>query len=193
MSLDKDRIAVVIGKNGETKKLLEDKTGTKIIINSDTGEYQLEPITDLPAGDENNPVEPEEVRRYATDQILRAINYGFNPMKALKLLEADYAFEIIDLESILGHSEKKITRVKGRLIGEEGKIRSAIEELSNVNISVYKKFIAIIGSFEEVKIAKKAISMILQGAPHKTVLNYLKKEFEDKKKEDFKSMWKPVL
>ena len=195
MSLEKDRIAVVIGKSGDTKKLIEDRTGTKLIINSDTGEYEIEANTEINQEnpEENISNEPEEVRWYTTNQILQAINYGFNPMKALKLLESEFIFEVVDLESLVGHSEKKVTRIKGRLIGEEGKIRGAIEEFGNVNLSVYKKFIAIIGQFDDVKIAKKAISMLIQGAPHKTVLNYLKKEFEEKKKEDFKSMWKPAL
>lgn len=193
MGLEKERIAVIIGKSGETKKMLEEKTGTKIIINSDSGEYQIEFDPNAKMDELNEKLESPEVRVYSTDQIIKAINFGFNPLKALKLLDSDYIFDLIDLEDVLGHSDKKLTRIRGRLIGEEGKIRSSIEQFARVDISIYKKYLAMIGSFESMKIAKKAINMLLQGAPHKAVLNYLHKEYEEQKREDMKSLWKPTL
>lgn len=193
MSLEKERIAVIIGKSGETKKMLEEKTGTKITINSESGEYLIEFDPNAKMDELNEKLESPEVRIYSTDQIIKAINYGFNPLKALKLVDAENIFDLIDLEDVLGHSDKKLTRIRGRLIGEEGKIRSAIEQFARVDISIYKKYLAMIGSFESMKIAKKAINMLMQGAPHKAVLNYLHKEYEEQKREDMKSLWKPTL
>ena len=192
MSLDKERIPIVIGKNGETKKKIEELTNTKITIDSNTGKFQIEANVSSPDDLKSLP-DDGGVRVYITQHILEAIGLGFNPEKALKLLNQESVLEIINLEEVLGHSEKKITRMKGRLIGDQGKIRMAIEQMSGVSFSVHKKFIALIGDFESIKIAKKAISMITQGAPHKTVLNYLQDEYQRKKQKEFTEMWKPTL
>jgi ribosomal RNA assembly protein len=197
MPLNKDRIAVLIGKNGETKKKIEQLTGTKLIINSENGEFTIEPteVTKDMVNESEYDLLSEDihVRVYQTNFIVEAINHGFNPDKALKLLDPDYMLELINLEEILGQNERRITRIKGRLIGEKGKIRSSIEQFTGVFMSVYGKMIAIIGDFETSKIAKKGITMLLQGSPHKTVLNYLQKEYQDRKRAEFTEMWKPTL
>ncbi|MCF2139013.1 MAG: KH domain-containing protein [Candidatus Lokiarchaeota archaeon] len=193
MAFFKDRLAVAIGKNGETKKLLEDQTGTNITINSKTGEYHITAKKDFPISIENPEFQDPSIRVYTAQSILNAINYGFNPQKALKLLDAENIFELINLEQIVGHSERKLRRMKGRLIGDQGKIRQDIEKYSKVNLSIYGKYLALIGEFDSIKIAKKAINMILQGAPHKTVINYLHEEYQKKKQQEFTEMWKPTL
>lgn len=193
MAFFKDRLAVAIGKNGETKKLLEDQTGTNITINSKTGEYHIIAKKDFPISIENPEFQDPSIRVYTAQSILNAINYGFNPQKALKLLDAENIFELINLEQIVGHSERKLRRMKGRLIGDQGKIRQDIEKYSKVNLSIYGKYLALIGEFDSIKIAKKAINMILQGAPHKTVINYLHEEYQKKKQQEFTEMWKPTL
>jgi ribosomal RNA assembly protein len=193
MSMDIDRIAVLIGKDGETKSLLEKKTGTILTINGDTGEYNIAPDPNFHANEVEDQIDSPEVRVYVTSQILKAINAGFNPLKALKLLDHEILFETVNLEDTIGHSETRLKRITGRLIGESGKIRNSIEQFAKVNISIYKRYLAIIGDFESLKVAKKAINMLINGAPHKTVLNYLHKEYEQRKKDDFTSLWKPTL
>ena len=194
MSLSKDRIAVLIGSNGETKKKLEYETGTVIKIDSKTGDYYIEPQKEV-----KNPklppfLESPGVRVYTTQHVLEAINYGFNPIKALKLIDPEKIIEIIDLEKILGNTtKKKLQRIKGRLIGDKGKIRKSIEKFAGVDFSIYNKYLAIIGDFSSMKIAKKAINMLLQGSSHKTMLDYLYREHQKRKQEEFTKMWKPTL
>jgi ribosomal RNA assembly protein len=66
-------------------------------------------------------------------------------------------------------------RLKGRVIGESGKSRKTIEDLSDTQISVYGKTIGIIGEAENTNMAKKAIDMLLTGAPHSTVFRILER------------------
>lgn len=193
MVLFKDRLAVIIGKHGDTKKLLEQKTGTHINIDSESGEYQVTPNMEIKFPEENNEFQDPNIRVFTAQTIINAINYGFNPIKALKLMDAEMIFELINLEQILGHSPSKLKRMKGRLIGDQGKFRQDLEKFSGANISIYGKYIALIGDYEAIKTAKKAINMILQGAPHKTVLNYLYEEYQKKKQAEFTEMWKPTL
>lgn len=193
MSLSKDRIAVAIGSKGKTKEKIEFETGTIISINSETGDFDIKPQNKITNPDLPPFLESPGVRVYTTKHILEAINYGFNPIKALKLIDPEIMMEIVDLEKILGNSSIKLHRMKGRLIGDQGKIRQSIEKFSGVDISIYDKYIAFLGGYSSMKIAKKAITMILQGSPHKTVLNYLHTEYQKRKQEEFTKMWKPTL
>ncbi|MHA1584130.1 MAG: KH domain-containing protein [Promethearchaeota archaeon] len=193
MSFDKDRLAVAIGKHGDVKKRIEELSGTKITIDSKTGDYHIEADPRVDPSTLGAELESPGIRTYCTNFVLQAINVGFNPEKALKLLDNEFMLEIIDLEKILGKSDKKIKRMKGRLIGDQGKIRASIEQFTGVNFSVYKKYLALIGDFETIKIAKKAINFILQGSSHKTVMDYLQGEYRKRKQEEFTKMWKPAL
>ncbi len=193
MSFNKDRLAVAIGKNGETKKRIETITGTLIKINSKTGDFYVEANPDAKFTDDQEFIDSYGVRVYNTNHILEAINYGFNPDKALKLLDSEIVLEIVDLENLLGTSGNKLKRIKGRIIGDNGKIRSSIEQFTGVFLSIYNKYLAIIGEFNSIKIAKKGINMIILGSAHKTVLAYLQHEYQKRKQEDFTKIWKPTL
>ncbi|MDQ3882447.1 MAG: RNA-processing protein, partial [Thermoproteota archaeon] len=66
-----------------------------------------------------------------------------------------------------------LERVKGRIIGEGGKARRMIEELSGSYVSVYGHTVCLIGDFREIKLATEAISMLAKGSMHKSVYNML--------------------
>ena len=83
---------------------------------------------------------------------------------------------MIDLRLIFGRSESDIKRVKGRIIGTEGKTRKLIEELTEADVVVYGHTVGIIGSFEEADAARNAVQMIVEGCQHHTVYNYLAEE-----------------
>ncbi len=193
MSLSKDRIAVAIGSHGKTKEKLEFETGTIITIDSKSGDYYVEAQEKITNPDLPPFLESPGVRVYTTRHVIEAINYGFNPEKALKLIDPEFLMETIDLEKTIGGSPSKMSRIKGRLIGDQGKIREAMENFTGVNLSIYDRYLAIIGDFSSMKIAKKAINMIIQGSAHKTVLSYLHGEHQKRKQEEFTKMWKPTL
>ena len=183
MKIGKNRIAVVIGRNGETKKQIEDSLGLIIILDSKTGDFEIKPILDNP---KYNPLNV-----YLGEKILNAINRGFNPDKALKLLDELYDLEVFNLYNILGRSDKKVKRMKGRVIGRNGEIRKAIEKYAESYVSVYGKTISIIAEYENLQIARKAVNMLLSGMPHHSVLKFLENKYNERKKEEFKQIYKP--
>ncbi|MBD3352310.1 MAG: hypothetical protein GF364_12560 [Candidatus Lokiarchaeota archaeon] len=213
--LNKDRIGVLIGKNGETKELLETLTRTKIVIDSDTGEYTIMAVTEEDklegsTGKRNKIIESlqdsykEEISLelntedpafsvWITKKIIRAINMGFKPEKAVKLLDQNYILDVTNLESVIGHSEKKLRRIKGRIIGEKGKMRMSIEKFTNTHLSIYRNLIGIIGDYNSMKIAKKAVNMILDGLPHRVVYNFIQKKYREQKEKEFRETWKPTF
>lgn len=181
--LNKGRIGVVIGTNGETKKEIEQKLGVKIDIDSKTGDVEIKPNT------ENENYDP--LNQLTAKKIVKAINRGFNPDKAMNLKEMDYELEIFNLIKILGRSDKKLKRIKGRLIGRNGEIRKAIERYAECFVSIYGKTVSVIADYENLQIARKAINMIINGMPHHTVLRFLEDKYSEKQKERFREMYKP--
>ncbi len=183
LKLNNSRIAVVIGKNGETKKEIEEKLGIIIDIKSENGEVEIK--QDL----KNENFDPLNI--LIAQKIIEAINRGFNPNKAFRLMDEEYELEIFNLISVLGKSDKKIKRIKGRLIGRNGEIRKAIEKYAECVISVFGKTISVIADYENLLIARKAINMIIKGMPHHVVLKFLENKYSEKKKERFKQLYKP--
>ncbi|MFH1788452.1 MAG: hypothetical protein ABH834_03630 [Candidatus Altiarchaeota archaeon] len=109
-------------------------------------------------------------------QRLHAIGRGFSPEKALYLTQDNMLFELIDLTEAVGGSEKTLARVKGRLIGTNGKVRERIEALTDSYISVYGKTVGIIGSLEDAPLALDAITRIISGSPHSSVYRFLERQ-----------------
>ena len=72
MSLNKDRLAVAIGKEGSTKAHIEKLTGTKIFIDSISGNYRVESNPDFNSSDLFDENESPGLRIYMTQHILQA-------------------------------------------------------------------------------------------------------------------------
>ncbi|MEW6294901.1 MAG: KH domain-containing protein [Candidatus Diapherotrites archaeon] len=164
LKVPKDRIAVIIGLHGETKKGIERATKTSIEVDSESGDIDVK-------SDAGN-----ALNFYIALNIIKAIARGFSPEHAFLLKEKDNYLEIIDLSELLGKSEKLIKQKKGRVIGREGRVREEIERSTGALISVYGKTISIIGGLEEIEKAKKAIELLLEGASHDRAKKFLRKE-----------------
>ena len=163
LKIPKQRIAILIGKKGEIKKLIERKTETKLKISKE-GEVHI-------SAEDN-------INIFNTSPIILAIGRGFNPDIALMLLDESFCLEIIPLKEI-SRSEKDQIRIRSRIIGKEGKARSMLERLTNTFISVYGKTVSVIGKIEGVALAKRALEKLIQGAPHGNVYKYI--ELQKKK------------
>ena len=160
LKIPKERIAVLIGKRGEIKKQIEEQTKTQLEVDSREGDVIIK-------GDDT-------IRMYTAREIIKAIGRGFNPECALLLLKSDYCFEVININDFI-KSKSQLNRVRGRVIGSEGKARKTVEELTETSISVYGKTIGIIGEPEKVSVARRAIESLLGGSPHSSIYRWLEK------------------
>ena len=167
-----ERTAVLVGARGETRRLIERKGGVKLKVGSD-GDVQI-------SG-------KEPYAEYRAKEVVRAIGRGFSPQKALKLFSEDYYLKIIDLKEVLG-SDKDVVRVKGRIIGAEGKSRKTIEELSETDLCIYGSTVSLIGMLEEVSLASDALEALIGGASHSRVYSLLEKG-RRKLKEERSKLW----
>jgi ribosomal RNA assembly protein len=109
-------------------------------------------------------------------EVFRALNRGFDLNTALYLLDESYFLDIIDVKDY-GKSRERQIQLKGRVIGKGGSIKKMIEEKTGTKICVHGKTISIIGKWENLQIAKKAIEMLLEGKMHSSVQKFLEKNF----------------
>ena len=165
VKVSEDRIGVIIGKNGKVKGEIEEKCGVKIDIDSETGDAVIS---------SNSLKAINEMEPFKAVEIVSAISKGFSPQRAYKLLKDQDTFQLIDLRMYCGKkSSNSIQRIKGRIIGEAGKSRKTIEELSGASISVYGHYVGLIGTLEEIKLAADAVTLLSTGKTHRTVYNIL--------------------
>ncbi|MHA1129783.1 MAG: KH domain-containing protein, partial [Candidatus Helarchaeota archaeon] len=67
--------------------------------------------------------------------------------------------------------------------------RRIIEESTENVLSVYGNTVSIIGNIKTLKIAKKAVTMLIKGASHSTVYQFLYKKRREMKR-DRANLWK---
>jgi len=165
-----ERIGVVIGREGATKRSLERELGIKLGVDSKEGVV----IVRSDSAESGDPL--------VAVRVIEAIGRGFSPQHAKLLLEAETAFEVIDLRDF-GRSANSLDRIRGRVIGLKGKSRRVIEELTQCHLSVYGRTVAIIGEPSEVQLASEAVKKLASGSQHRTVYNELQRARTKRKME----------
>jgi len=162
----KERIAVVIRRKGATKRMIQEEAGVKLMIDTKEGIVRI--IGDDP------------LKLFNAREVIKAIARGFNPEIAKLLLRQDYTLEVINIKDYARTKNAEI-RLKGRVIGEEGRSRANIERLTDCYLSVYGKTVSIIGEVEKVQVARRAVIGLLQGKTHRSVYSQL-----ERKRREFK-------
>ncbi|MBD3311945.1 RNA-processing protein [archaeon] len=157
--IPKERVGALIGDKGKMKRLIERKTSTSLLI-------KHEEVTIK--GDDS-------YKAWICSQVVKAVGRGFNPKEALKLIKEGYVFELINIMDYARNQKDKF-RLRGRVIGENGKTKRGIEGHTGCKISVFGKTIGIIGPATMVGDAIEAVKMLLEGAQTNSVHNFLEKK-----------------
>lgn len=143
---------------GKFKNLLEKFTETKIELGDDISIESDDPLKIL-----------------RIKMVLQAFGRGFDFDTAMNLLDEDYILDIIEMKNYSGKSKNRMIELKGRVIGTKGRSKKMIEEATETKISIYGKTICIIGRWDRIMYARKAIEMLLNGSLHNTVYRFLAK------------------
>ncbi len=165
--LPQDRLGVLIGPDGGTKKRLEQRTGTHLEIDSATGEVTI---------DEAGAQDP--VLALKARDIVQAIGRGFSEDRAFRLLDDDIYLEVLDIKDF-ARSKARVEQIRARVIGTRGKTRRLIEELTSVDVSVLGHTVSLLGPTFEMAIAREAVIMLLRGSEHATVYRFLERKRAD--------------
>ena len=174
-----ERLGALIGEGGKTLRDLENRTQTIVSVDSVNSNVVIEAAT---------PQTPIDMLLKASD-FIKAIDAGFSPERALRLLDEDAVLIIMNLKEIVGDSQSHLYRVKARIIGEEGRVRTNIEQLTGAYISIYDDLVAIIGDYEGAYLAREAIEMLVQGREHSTVYKFLNKKARELKRRRLTEYW----
>jgi ribosomal RNA assembly protein len=168
VTIPDDRIGVLIGEGGETMREIEERAEVRLDIDSETGSVKVETVGD-------------PLTAMKGPDIVKAIGRGFAPEEAMRLLEDDMQlFDLVDIEAAT-RNKKDLRRKKGRLIGEGGRTRELMQELSGASVVIYGTTLGIIGAPDQVDAVRSAAEMILDGAPHGAVYSFLERRHNEMK------------
>jgi len=182
IKIPRDRIGALIGPEGKVKQVIEKRLKVELAIDSESGDVTIM----LASGAED----PSQLFR--TQEVITAIGRGFSPERAFRLInDEDAVLEVIDLREMFGSSQAELQRVKGRIIGQEGKTRRIVEELTEADVSVHGHTVALIANMDEMEVAREAIKMLLRGSEHSTVYRYLHRKRRDLKKKKLE-LWEKL-
>ena len=163
--IPQDRVGAIIGPKGETKKMLQNISGIKFDVDSE-GEISI--YDDVETAD---PLMALKIM-----DVIKAIGRGFAPDRATRLFDDDEYLEIVDLSEFVSGRKNQLSRVRGRVIGRDGRTRQIIEDLTGVYITIYGNTIGLIGNSVSMPVAKHAVELLLNGSEHATVYHYLESQ-----------------
>ncbi|RNJ77008.1 MAG: RNA-binding protein [Nitrosopumilus sp. B06] len=172
-----DRIAALIGKSGSSKITIEESCHVSLEIDGKSGEVAITSCGDV-----------EKMEPFKAVEIVTAIGRGFSPENAMTLLQGQNTLHVINLRDFAGKSSSAIERIKGRLIGEGGRARQNMENLSNTHISIYGKTVSVIGDAARLRLVVDAIASISSGSMHGAVYGRLEAANRRAKQERMK-LW----
>lgn len=106
---------------------------------------------------------------------LEAFFMGFEIQDAVALLRLEDlyvdSFLVTDVKMLAGDH---LSRAIGRIAGQDGKTRYAIENATRTRIVVADQKVHILGSFSNIKLARDAICNLIIGAPPGKVYNQMR-------------------
>jgi len=177
LRIPNERIAILIGKSGSVKSKIEQLCCVTLDIDGESGEVFIKSSCNV-----------ENIQPFKAMEIVTAIGRGFSPDNAMSLLKGENALHVMDLREFAGKSNANIERIKGRIIGEGGKARKNMENLTGTHISVYGKTVSIIGDTSKLRLVVDAISSISNGSIHGAVYNKLEAA-NRKRKQEKMQLW----
>ena len=160
LKIPRERVGVLIGKDGEIRKQIEENGEISLLIDSREGDVRI-----IQRGD--------PLKANISAEVVKAIGRGFNPEKAMFLFDENYQLIVMTLREYARKGSRRIGEIKGRIIGREGKTKKVIEDLTGTSVSIYGDTVSVIGDYISIKYSLEAIKMIIEGRKQRTVYNFL--------------------
>jgi len=157
--LERARILI----NNDVKDAIEGRLKVKVEVKDDS--VVLTPT---------NESKPDSVIK--ARQIIQALSLGFPREDALELLSDDKYLETIDLGDYVGKDkENHMSRIRALIIGENGRVKRNLEELTETRIAVKDRVVGIIGDYDNARAAREAVVMLINGKQPSTIYRWLQR------------------
>ncbi len=114
--IPRDRIGALVGREGKTKKDIEEMSGCILDIDSTDGDILVT------AKESTDPLKVN-----ATAEVVKAIGRGFSPERAFYLYSDGFQLVVISLREFARKGSNRINEIKGRIIGRQGKTRQIVD------------------------------------------------------------------
>ncbi|MGY4884570.1 MAG: KH domain-containing protein [Nanobdellota archaeon] len=152
------------------KKLISEKI-IRIIKNKENLERELKVNIEINGKEVSISGKPEE--EYLAEKVIEALDFGFPLSDALSIIKEDFLFEILNIKNYT--TQKDFERVRGRIIGKDGKALKNISSLSECHIELSGNKLGIIGEAECIRNVEEACKLLIKGSKHSNVYAYLEK------------------
>lgn len=152
------------------KKIICEKI-IRIIKSKNNLEKELNVNIEINGNEVNISGEPEE--EYIAEKVIEALNFGFPFSAALEIKKEDILFEILNIKECT--PQKNFERVRGRVIGKDGKALKTISSLSDCHVELSGNKLGIIGYAENIRTVEEACKLLIKGSKHANVYSYLEK------------------
>jgi ribosomal RNA assembly protein len=152
------------------KKIISEKI-IRIIKNKKNLEKELDVLLEINGKEVSISGEPEN--EYVAERVIEALDFGFPFSDALNIKKEEYLFEILNIKEFT--NQKDFERVRGRVIGKDGKALKTISNLSNCHVELSGNKLGIIGDSESIRNVEEACKLLIKGSKHSNVYAYLEK------------------
>jgi ribosomal RNA assembly protein len=152
------------------KKIICEKV-IRIIKSKGNLEKELNVKIDIDGKEVSISGEPED--EYIAEKVIEALDFGFPFSAALGIKKEDILFETLNIKEFT--NQKDFARVRGRVIGKDGKALKTISNLSDCHVEISGNKLGIIGNCENIRNVEEACKLLIKGSKHANVYAYLEK------------------
>ncbi|MEM4511416.1 MAG: KH domain-containing protein [Candidatus Aenigmatarchaeota archaeon] len=123
---------------------------------------------------------------YRFDKVIKAVKANFSLDICEKIYLEEFDIIDIDLKKISNKKTNHLIRIKGRIIGENGKALKEIEIRTGAKISLIDKYLYIAGDEISLQAAYETLGRLISGSSHSKVFEFadkIRKHLKNKEKE----------